>query len=342
MVCSIKKKNVLFFLCFSLLKFIYIIPFLLFTDLRQTSNVSSNTLRERQGAVEERILTIERNTSAITFIEKDIIRLREKTSNGSQSYNILALRLSHANDELSILHERIALQQISLEKGEKALAHIKEEIHVGELALTDSQRTLTLANNQIPITNQLKEQLQNLNQELEEAKKKATELEAECIEPIHANYIECQVSYTKDETLDVSNLLEHAKKLEKIREEAQQSATENELYLEELNTEIKRLNEELDSLVDNEKYEKMNNTTNINNNDKNDIKLALRLMSRRLRAALSELSMYEAQIVETESTCETLVESIEKGKLLLKSGLAPSERAERRWLTAKRNVQSSN
>lgn len=110
--------------------------------LRVEANKAAAAYRDKQGAVEQQILQIDRLNSVISRLEREMLALKRQYETAVESRNYTGIQLIDRNDELCILYEKSNVHERTLSEGEAALRAIADEMRGMHITVSELERQL--------------------------------------------------------------------------------------------------------------------------------------------------------------------------------------------------------
>ena len=112
--------------------------------LRSEVNKSMVTLRDKQAAVESQIVEIDKTNSAINALERDVAGLKRVYEAAVESRNYAGVQLIDRNDELCVMYEKSRIYDRAMNEGEGAMRVVGDEARTLRIAAADIERRLRL------------------------------------------------------------------------------------------------------------------------------------------------------------------------------------------------------
>ncbi|KAJ3233161.1 hypothetical protein HDU81_002463 [Chytriomyces hyalinus] len=278
------------------------------------------TYRERRDQIDQHLCSIETLNSVINSAEEDMVKLKERYERAVKDRNAVGIHLLDRNDELCILYERLNVLSGIMQNGEKCLIEREEDIRRLKIVRAELHRRLELKKKLREEAEQVKVQVQALQDELNGHLNQVNELSAEMENP--ENPARCNDLKGDDD--NQNDLLEKITRLELMLAEKEERLLEKDLLLEEVSTLTLRLKKQtLDGRIESHEV-----ATRLN-----DLSKKIKHATRDMMAKVSELSMYQAMAMGLyQEKCEKAKEA----KQRLSNGEVPYDEAEKEFMQRER------
>ncbi|KAI9339290.1 hypothetical protein BDR26DRAFT_803168 [Obelidium mucronatum] len=281
------------------------------------------TYRERRDQIDQHLSSIETLNTVINSAEEDMVKLKERYERAVKDRNSVGIHLLDRNDELCILYERLNVLSGIAQKGEAALTERMEEMRKLKIVTSELERRLELKKKQKGEAENLREQANNLQQELNKCINQVNELSAAMENS--ENPERCNDLEGVDD--NQAELLNKITRLELMLAEKEERLLEKDLLLEEVSTLTSRLKKQtLDGRI-----ESFEVATRLN-----DLSKKIKNATREMMAKVSELSMYQAMAMGLyQEKCEKEM-LLEEARHRLANGEIPMEDIEKEFLQKER------
>ena len=279
--------------------------------------------RERRDQINQHLSKIEALNNHINETESEMMNLKARYEGGVKDRNKMGIYLLDRNDELCILYERLNVQKEVAAKGEAALVEREDETRKLSLIGAELARKIELQKQRLPQVNQLKIEIDKLEDKRHDLHEAVSKLGAQMENPDDPS--RCRNLGGEDPVPE-----ELAKKIEKLEDQLasqEEKLLEKDLVLDEISTLVMRLQAQTMSGKD-ETYQV---TSRIN-----DLTKRLKHITKKTMAKVSELAMHQAQVMslyQEKSEKEALLaESLAQ----LESGEIPLDEIEKDYVRAER------
>ncbi|KAJ3409840.1 hypothetical protein HDV05_004193 [Chytridiales sp. JEL 0842] len=281
------------------------------------------TYRSRRDQIDQHLSRIETLNTLINAAEEDMVHLKHRYERAMSDRNSVGVHLLDRNDELAILYERFNIQAGVMTKGEAALKDREEDLRQLRIVKSELERRLELKKKKRPEVIELRQRLEQLNEEHAQAKARVAELSARMESPEDPD--RCRDLGGKDP--DPGELTEKIKKLELMLAEKEEKLLEKDLVLEEVNT----LTERLKKQTMDGRGESHEVTARMN-----ELSKKIKHATKGIMARVSELSMYQALAMGLyQEKCEKDA-LLEEARARLARGEMPTEEIEKEFIRAER------
>ena len=292
-------------------------------QLRAASNRSSQEYAERQLKVEQQILEIDKLSSIIDGLERDMHRLKLQYEAAVELRSYTGIQLIDRNDELCVLYEKSNIHEKTAAQGERAFQELNAEVRALNVALKELDRQQSIARMKLPDTPMWAERILELQNALTAARGVSDKLCAKLETPSTAQrWIALEGEDPDTEQLDL-----RATELEQTLSVLKKELLDRELTLEELRGLSERLSTELHGAPDN----KDGISAASLGKQINELQQKIRETTRRLMALVSEVSMYQAEAMKLTNEVDLGQKNLIEAEIKLEKGLAPCISAEQRW-----------
>jgi len=292
-------------------------------QLRATSNKSSQVYAERQLQVEQQILEIDKLSSIIDGLERDMHRLKLQYEAAVEVRSYTGIQLIDRNDELCVLYEKSNIHEKTAAQGERAFQDLNAEVRTLNVALKELDRQQNIARMKLPDTPMWAERILELQNALTAARGVSDKLCAKLETPSTAQ----RWIALEGEDPDTEQLELRASELEQTLSVLKKELLDRELSLEELRGLSERLSTELHGAPD----VKDGQSAASLGKQINELQQKIRETTRRLMALVSEVSMYQAEAMKLTNEVDAGQKILVDAEIKLEKGQPPSIAAEQRW-----------
>jgi uncharacterized small protein (DUF1192 family) len=304
--------------------------------LRLEQNKYINQLRMKKDEESQQIMQIIKLNSIINNAEKQMINLRKDYATAVDQRNLTGITLIDRNDELCILYEKQNVQNNILKQGDQELKARELEINNLNREINDLTTRIEAARKNIPsldMYNNTKNTLKQLEKQLER-EKNVTEQLCSQLQSTHNNE-------SLDNSATASNdAANRVRRLAGNDGDSDQLASRIELLQGRLNSKREELLErelvldEVGSLTDKLTMQAAETrSTGLSSAKRvNELQGKLRQMTRKIMAAVSELSMYQANCIKLEEEKNNITNIKATAEENIQQGLPPSADAEFEWI----------
>ncbi|NWU77499.1 CC146 protein, partial [Onychorhynchus coronatus] len=122
-------------------------------------------------------LNLERLTTTVTHIEKEIAQLRKKSERAIQQQEESHLLLRERDEELGFLYEKINRQEMLCKNGDNEMQVMDEEISILKRKVAEKKREIALCFTKLPLKNVLNANLAKLQIQYSQCTEKVKQLE---------------------------------------------------------------------------------------------------------------------------------------------------------------------
>ncbi|KAJ1619217.1 hypothetical protein T492DRAFT_1087320 [Pavlovales sp. CCMP2436] len=275
--------------------------------------LSEQTVQSKQQAEEVRNLN-----AIINSIEREMLRLKRQYEVAVEDRNYTGIQLIDRNDELCILYEKSNVQQQTLTRGELQLQARADEVRVLDLELARLCREIEAVRRQIPQMPAFEEQVLTLQAQLETERIEAERLSAELESPANERrWRKLEGRDPEPEALAAKIAL-----LDERLNDKKEQLLEKELVLEEVTSLASRLRKQAI-----ERREGMLElATSVN-----EVQGRVKAVTRKMMAAVSELSMYQAISIKLTHDNTQQHALLEWAQRRVDNGEAPTDEVEDEW-----------
>lgn len=289
--------------------------------LRVEANRAASEYREKQTLVEQQILQIDKLSSIINSLEKDMMILKMEYEGAVEMRNYTGIQLIDRNDELCILYEKSNIHEKTYNDAQIALRGIVEEMRSLKIVAADLRRQLNTAKGKLPDTSVWAERILELQGALVSSKQITEKLSAQLEKPSNAD----RWVALEGEDPDTDQLRLRVSQLEQRLDAAREELLGKELSLEEVAGLTDRLRAELDAPAQGTEATALALAQQLN-----EAQAKVKDMNKRMMALVSELSMYQAHAIRLSSDSIMAAETLQKAEQDMARGLPPSVAAQQR------------
>jgi chromosome segregation ATPase len=286
--------------------------------LRDARNREMERLRDLQSLIETQIADIGRLSASIQGAETEILELKARFIWVVEERNYHGLQLVDRNDELCILYEKHNLQQSVSASGEQHLRARDEDLRALSVKEADLARELAALKKRLPQLAQHQAEAAKLTRELEQTRKESAELSAR-LQSAGDRRRWRELGGT-DPSLEDLQAVTH--RLESQLSVRQEQLLEKGLVLEELAS----LAASLEKEASGEREEVLGTAQRVTG-----LQSQLSTVTRKLMAAVSELSMWQAEAIRLRSEADALQNQVRTAKERLDEGQPPTDDAAAEW-----------
>jgi chromosome segregation ATPase len=289
--------------------------------LRVEANRAAAEYRDKQTLVEHQILQIDKLSSVINGLEKDMMVLKKDYEAGVEMRNYTGIQLIDRNDELCILYEKSNIHEKTLGDAQIALRGVMDEMRALRIVLADLQRQLNSARNKLPDTAVWAERILQLQSALYSSRQITEKLSAQLESPANGD----RWVALEGEDPEVDQLQARSAQLEERLDAAREELLGRDLSLEEVSGLIERLRAELNAPAENGESAALMLAQQLN-----ETQSRVKELNRRMMALVSELSMYQANAIRLSAETVTAQETLLKAEQDTARGLPPTVAAQQR------------
>mmetsp|Transcript_6304 Transcript_6304/g.9167 ORF Transcript_6304/g.9167 Transcript_6304/m.9167 type:complete len:974 (+) Transcript_6304:163-3084(+) len=280
--------------------------------LREDYSKADYELQKQQKLIDESNNEIAKLEAIIATTENDMLSLKDQYEFRIQERNFAGLQLVDRNDELCILYEKSNMQESLIRKGEIELRQIRQQKKLLTSDLEDVKRELAVIRKNMPELKAKRREREDLLRKIKEAKE-LCEAYSDELEN-HANderWRKLPGNVPTEEELD-----EQIQTLEKKKNFIDEQLQEKQLIFEE----VQKASDSLRGMAVTSRDQTFDLAVGVN-----DIQAKIRETNSKMMATLSELSIYQANLMALESRNTQLQSNLEKGMQRLQEGKAPHE-----------------
>lgn len=308
---------------------------------RVEQNKHQQYLKKKKEEDNQQLMEIEKLNSIVNSAEKQMIRLRTDYAQAVDARNKTGIHLIDRNDELCILYEKSNIQKAIVKKGDEELAQRNTQARAVRVEEAELRRKIEAARKDIPSLSVYAETTKKL-QQVENGLNEERKLTAELCEKLETPAgEEAPVKAAAAAAADPPR----CRKLGGMDPETEQLAAKIEVLEERLNDKKEQLLEkelvldEVTGLSDKlrmQAAESRGPTLELAKKV-NEYQAKIRGTTRKMMAAVSELSMYQATAMKLEHQKRQQHADLDEAKNRLQQGMAPTEDAEHEWYRMERD-----
>ncbi|XP_072026353.1 coiled-coil domain-containing protein 146-like [Amphiura filiformis] len=272
-------------------------------------------MREKR---EQQRLDIAKLNLMINQAEDQMVKLRKRYETAVQHRNDRGVQLIERNEEVCIFYEKVNIQEDMIRKGDVELHTREEEIRFLKMQMGEEKRAIQLLRRNLPNKTALEQELVTLQIQLASCQDRMHELEKELENP----YDEKRVRLLEGQDPNPSHLNTRIEDLEIRLAEKEEQLLEKDLIFEQ----VTRLSERVKSKVDTGKEDTLQLAKKVN-----ELQAKIKEITRKMMAAVSELSMRQAEALKMQQDVRGQESTLEQAYLRMEQGEAPTEEAARDW-----------
>ncbi|KAG2382367.1 hypothetical protein C9374_005569 [Naegleria lovaniensis] len=266
----------------------------------------------------EIIMEIDKLNADINLAEEMMMMLKKKYETGVQDRNYTGIQLIDRNDELCILYEKANAQEKIIKEGEIEMRKRDEEIKALKLDLEEEKRRLEVLFKKLPEYESFLKMEEELKEEIEKLNSQGTKLSEELERPEN-------LERWRKLPGDVPNEEELKDKIQELEEklnERREQLMEKNLVLKG----ITKSSDKLRKLAIKGRDESFDLAVNLN-----FIQKKIEQTTNKMKATVSELSIYGTEAMRLEKDNEELKNMIDEARERMERGEPPSEAIEQEW-----------
>mmetsp|Transcript_28894 Transcript_28894/g.84706 ORF Transcript_28894/g.84706 Transcript_28894/m.84706 type:complete len:930 (-) Transcript_28894:174-2963(-) len=286
--------------------------------LRIELNKANASLADRHAEVKQQAEDVRNLNAIINGIEREMVRLKREYEVAVEDRNYTGIQLIDRNDELCILYEKSNVQQATLKRGELQLQDRDEEVRVLDLEVARLCREVEAIRRVIPKMPAFEERILTLQAQLQEERARAEQLSADLESP--ANERRWRKLEGRDP--EPEDLAAKIQLLDQRLSDKKEQLLEKELVLEEVTNLANRLRKQA--------IEKRESTLDLAK-AVNEAQGRIKSTTRKMMAAVSELSMYQATAIKLTHDNTQAQEMLYNAQKRLESGQPPTEDMAAEW-----------
>eukprot|EP00397_Hematodinium_sp_SG-2012_P009093 GEMP01009168.1.p1 GENE.GEMP01009168.1~~GEMP01009168.1.p1 ORF type:complete len:930 (+),score=259.91 GEMP01009168.1:182-2971(+) len=265
--------------------------------------------------VEQYVNEIDKLNSIINAIEKEMVIMRRKYEQAIESRNFTGIQLIDRNDELCILWEKSNLQEKVLQRGEAGHREKEEYLRILRLDLSEVKRQLVVVQKNIPEVPRLAAKELKLKEQLKQVKEESEALAME-LETGQTGQKQRQWRHLGGHDPDLETLLAKVQFLEQRLNEKMEKLLEKELIVEEVTALTDKLRKQ--AIDGREGTLDLSQKVNV-------FQARIKVVTRKMMALVSELSMYQATAMKLEHERDDICSAVLRARKNAADGLPPTE-----------------
>ncbi|KAJ3024068.1 hypothetical protein HKX48_007248 [Thoreauomyces humboldtii] len=286
--------------------------------------------RERRGEIDQNLSRIETLQLLIAAAESDLISLRSRHETLLKTRNTTGTHLLDRHDELCILYEKLNLTSEVAQRGETALATVRDAERKLDIIASDLRRGVETLKRGLP------------RRDVEEARAKVEEMAGKVSEArgrVRELSTKMESPWEEDRTRDLGGVDPGQKELiKKIREVEEKLAEREERILEK-----DLILSEVSTLTDRLKRQTLEGRSESHAvaGKVNDLSKRIKHTTKAMMARVSELAMHQAMAVSLYQDKINKEMELEEAKARLAAGAAPTPAIERDLVRIEQKHQST-
>lgn len=260
----------------------------------------NDSLRQRKEAREEDIKGLINEIGKLKFmkstIDKDLLKIQEVYNTMVSERDLLGTELIQRNDEIALLHEKIALHETGLKNGHLELGKVENELKILNIIVKDLSRELLIHKNKIVRLMGYKGKILSLNEMLLEEKLRVKALSEELENPLNANRWRSVGSVELDDFELMGRVQTIQKKLIKVTQELIASDYQIAAHKSTVDN-LKELMDRNPGAKEAERFMLLQRN--------------LRLKTQKIKGLAAELNLFRQKLVDSQQRIGTLKENID-------------------------------
>jgi chromosome segregation ATPase len=285
-------------------------------SIRQEMSKLLYDYRSKQGVIEQQVLEIDKLNAVINLVERDMIELKGRYEHAVRDRNGVGIRLIDCNDELCLLYERSNHHLQTIHRGTAEYASKESELRLSRLQAEELTRELKTAEKRVPQMDMLHASIARLKEEVSRCRLDMDELSQKLETP--ANKERWRALEGSD--LEEGQLQDKILLLETRINDKRAQLLEKDLLLEEVTSLTTKLGAQARAKRD---------VAKSLTDQLNELQCRIRDTTKRMLAAVSELSMYQATALRLQQEKALREEALERARHRVQIGEPPSEEAVR-------------
>ncbi|XP_031438724.1 coiled-coil domain-containing protein 146 isoform X2 [Clupea harengus] len=268
---------------------------------------------------DEQKLRLGRLTHLINTHEQQLLHMRKAYDCAIQARNERGVQLLEREEEMCIFYEKVNVQEGVLREGNMELQVLEEEIHSGQMAISEENRLITLARDLLPCKKNLGGESTVLQIQLSECKDRRWSLERALEDPTHPSRLR-QLEGADPSPLELMTKIEE---LELRLAEREEQLLEKELVYDQ----VGRLCQRIRVKADNGKQDTLQLAKKMTS-----LQVRIKEATASLMALVAELSMRQAGSMTLQQQLREREQELECCQRRVEQGLAPSPDTHTHWL----------
>ncbi|XP_064199499.1 coiled-coil domain-containing protein 146 isoform X2 [Anguilla rostrata] len=285
-------------------------------SLKKDISKTVHTLHEMEEKRAEQNLKISKLTNMINFNEENLLQLRKSYDNAVQSRNDRGVQLLERENEICIFYERVNVQEGLIQEGNMEIQAMEEEMGLLNMLISKEKREIELSRKLLPNKRDLEEQITTLQIQLSECKDQRLALE-KAVEDQQS-----RVRRLEGSDPPPDQLIKKIEKLEKSLAEQEEQLLEKELVYDQ----VTQLSQRIRAKAEDGKQDTLDLAKKVN-----ELQSQLKDTTKKLMAAVSELSMEQAKAMTLQQEVKDKEKLLDSCQRRLEQGLMPSEEIEQAW-----------
>lgn len=277
------------------------------------------TKKQKKEVVDQNINEIEKLNMIIMSLEKEMVNLRRQYEVACESRNSTGVQLIDRNDELCILYEKSNIQESILKNGETEIKRLEDDVKMIKIEISELARKIEVSRKSIDIVPKLADSVIQLKNELDLEKQKERKLAEELENPENKE----RLKELGGEDPDQEALLAKCQVLEERLNSKKENLLEKELILDEITNLSEKLRKQA---IDGRQ------TTLELSEKANSFQARLKDITRKMMATISELSMFQANVIKLQHERDNLEETLEDAQKRIEQELPPRAETEIEYL----------
>lgn len=317
--------------------------------LRVDANKCAVLYRERQTAVEAKIMIIDKLNTIINGLEREMLALKRQYETAVETRNFTGIQLIDRNDELCILYEKSNIHEKTLGEGERTLRIVSEELRALRISAAELERQMHIARSRFPETPTWAEKILELQRALVMSRHVTEKLCADLENPttkdrwvtlggddpdtetlkLRVAALEMRVNGAREELLEKDLVLEEISSLtDRLRSTAQESGIAAVAAVGAAGAIVPTATLTATASLRSSVPEApgLSLAKQIN-----DCQNKIKDVTRRMMAVVSELSMYQATAIKLSTEVSAAAETLAAAEDAAARGLPPTLSAEQQW-----------
>lgn len=287
------------------------------------------TKKQKKEVVDQNINEIEKLNNLIMSLEKEMVNLRRQYEVACESRNSTGVQLIDRNDELCILYEKSNIQDSILRNGETEIKRLEDDIKMIKIEISEVSRKIEVSRKSIDVIPKLADNVIQLKNELDLEKQKERKLAEDLENPENKE----RLKELGGEDPDQEALLAKCQVLEERLNSKKENLLEKELILDE----ITNLSEKLRKQAIDGRQSTLELAEKVNS-----FQARLKDITRKMMATISELSMFQANVIKLQHERDDLENTLEDASKRVQEGLPPKPETEIEYLKMLRDKKRYN
>ena len=275
--------------------------------------------KQKKEVVDQNINEIDKLNMIIMSLEKEMVNLRRQYEIACESRNSTGVQLIDRNDELCILYEKSNIQESILKNGETEIKRLEDDIKMIKIEISEVARKIEVSRKSIDVVPKMADNVIQLKNELDLERQKERKLAEELENPENKD----RLKELGGEDPDQEALLAKCQVLEERLNSKKENLLEKELILDEITNLSEKLRKQA---IDGRQ-------TTLELSEKvNSFQARLKDITRKMMATISELSMFQANVIKLQHEREELESNLEDAKKRIDENLPPRPETEIEYL----------